>query len=203
MSANSLRVNFCPEKNSLLRLVRRQALFSLGSRLEGAISIFRFMLWTPDAFDSKSDHSEAHRECAIFFGSVKHTTHLFLFASLTFSRRHVFCACPLFFVKSQKQLSPTDEFYRAVGLRIRTERDRARLTQEELAGTLGLTRTSVTNIERGRQRLLLHTLRDISVALGCQMQELFPPAPDPKGNLKLDSSVTESEADWIKRTVGN
>lgn len=53
---------------------------------------------------------------------------------------------------------PVDDnaVYAAFGTWIRTRRKHYRLTQADLASLIGLTRTSVTNIERGRQRVLLH-----------------------------------------------
>ena len=55
-------------------------------------------------------------------------------------------------------------FYAAVGQRIANRRDR-RMTQEVLATRAKLTRTSIINIEKGRQQILLHTLVDIATAL--------------------------------------
>jgi hypothetical protein len=37
-----------------------------------------------------------------------------------------------------------------------------------------MSRTSVTNIERGRQKMLLHTLWDIAGAVGVEASELLP-----------------------------
>ncbi len=51
-----------------------------------------------------------------------------------------------------------DELYRQFGLRLRRLRLAADLTQAEVAGHVGLTRTSITNIERGRQHVMLHQL---------------------------------------------
>jgi transcriptional regulator with XRE-family HTH domain len=48
------------------------------------------------------------------------------------------------------------------------------MTQEELAGLVSLTRTSITNVEKGRQKLLLHTLSDIAEALEVDLASLLP-----------------------------
>lgn len=66
------------------------------------------------------------------------------------------------------------QFYQEVGRRIRRERRDRHMTQEELAKAVGLTRTSITNIERGRQKLLLHTLADLGRALGISLSQLLP-----------------------------
>ncbi len=55
--------------------------------------------------------------------------------------------------------------YRLIGERIRDERRKQGLTQEELAHRVGLNRASITNVEQGRQKLLVHTLIDIANSL--------------------------------------
>ena len=47
------------------------------------------------------------------------------------------------------------------------------MTQSELATVIGLTRTSVTNIEKGRQKLLVHSLFEIAAALGISPVKLI------------------------------
>lgn len=76
------------------------------------------------------------------------------------------------------------QFYQEVGRRIRKERRERRMTQEDLGKAVGLTRTSVTNIERGRQKILLHTLADFSTALGISAARLLPESSvEPRPNL--------------------
>ena len=65
-------------------------------------------------------------------------------------------------------------FYRDVGGRVRTARVSKRLTQEDLASKLGLTRSSVANLEAGRQRVPLHVLVLISELLETPISELLP-----------------------------
>ena len=67
------------------------------------------------------------------------------------------------------------EIYAAMGERIRAERQKRRLSQEKLASYIGLTRTSVTNIEKGRQKIFLHTVFDIATALGTSPAQLLSP----------------------------
>ena len=66
-------------------------------------------------------------------------------------------------------------FYEATGARIRAARVARGLTQTELAASVGLTRTSVVNIEKGRQKMLVHTLHDFAAALGSVVADLLPP----------------------------
>ena len=62
------------------------------------------------------------------------------------------------------------------GRRLRAARTRARLTQDTLAKRVGLSRTSITNIERGNQHVALHHLFELSRAVGVPPAELLPDA---------------------------
>ncbi|MFO0806451.1 MAG: helix-turn-helix transcriptional regulator [Gemmataceae bacterium] len=61
-----------------------------------------------------------------------------------------------------------------VGKEIRNARVKRQLTQAALAEAVGLTRVSITNIERGRQRLSILTLFQIAAALGLEPAVLVP-----------------------------
>jgi transcriptional regulator with XRE-family HTH domain len=52
-------------------------------------------------------------------------------------------------------------FYKRVGEIIRAKRKERGLSQEGLAKAIGLKRPSMSNIEKGRQNILLHTFYDI------------------------------------------
>jgi transcriptional regulator with XRE-family HTH domain len=67
-----------------------------------------------------------------------------------------------------------DIFYRKVGERIRAKRQERGLSQEGLAHAVGLKRPSLSNIEKGRQNLLLHTFCDIAETLNANTSELLP-----------------------------
>lgn len=66
--------------------------------------------------------------------------------------------------------------YRLFGERVRELREGRSVTQEELAKRVQLSRASITNIERGRQRVLLHQLVNIAAALDAKPSELMPAA---------------------------
>ena len=73
--------------------------------------------------------------------------------------------------------------YQALGARLRKIRDGApraagRLTQAELANMVGLERTSITNIEKGNQKVPLHVLYKICDALGVSVDQVLPPVND-------------------------
>lgn len=58
--------------------------------------------------------------------------------------------------------------YRLLGARIEMLRSTLGWTQDELAKKVKLTRTSITNIEAGKQRILLHDVERFSQAFGVQ-----------------------------------
>jgi DNA-binding XRE family transcriptional regulator len=70
-----------------------------------------------------------------------------------------------------------DELYLAIGRAIKAARADRELTQTDLALAIGLTRTSIVNIEQGRQRMPLHTLVAIGDALGIDARDLWPARP--------------------------
>lgn len=67
--------------------------------------------------------------------------------------------------------------YASLGATIRSKRDSAGMSQDVLASKVGLSRTSVTNIERGRQSVLVHQLYLFAEALGVEPAALLPDAP--------------------------
>ncbi len=77
------------------------------------------------------------------------------------------------------------------------------MTQGRLAAMVGLSRTSITNIERGRQKILLHTLSAIAEALGTPLAELLPLIQEnrPAMERKLPDDVSPKEREWITRIV--
>ena len=96
-------------------------------------------------------------------------------------------------------------FYEEVGRRIREARKNRKpsLTQEGLAELVSLTRTSITNLEKGRQKFLVHTLADIATALHVPASSLLP-QPNGEVNRKLEEVLKDrpkSEKDWIKSTL--
>ena len=67
-----------------------------------------------------------------------------------------------------------NKVYKEFGGRLRRARKNAKLTQENLAERVGLTRTSITNIEKGRQKVLIHTLFNLASAVGVNPHILLP-----------------------------
>jgi transcriptional regulator with XRE-family HTH domain len=65
-------------------------------------------------------------------------------------------------------------FYRKIGEIIRAKRKERGLSQEGLAKAVGLKRPSMSNIEKGRQNILLHTFCDIVDTLDSNANALLP-----------------------------
>jgi transcriptional regulator with XRE-family HTH domain len=96
------------------------------------------------------------------------------------------------------------ELYLQLGRCIRAARKHAGLTQAELAASISLSRTSVTNIERGRQQILLHTLYDIASTLGIDPANLLPEMePKAKESLaeRIPDDLTKDEREWIESLI--
>lgn len=67
-----------------------------------------------------------------------------------------------------------DLLYRLIGRNVRAARKEADLTQEELAAAVGVSRTSITNLERGEQRPPLHRLLRLARAVDHSLSDLVP-----------------------------
>src|SRR5215475_6738399 len=66
-----------------------------------------------------------------------------------------------------------DEIYRGVGRKIRQTRVNQNLSQDSLAQRLGISRTSMVNIEASRQRTPLHVLWQIAELLETKLTLLI------------------------------
>ena len=67
-----------------------------------------------------------------------------------------------------------DVLYTEIGRLIFEERDKKGLTQAELADKVFLSRTSITNIEKGKQKILVHVLLRVAAALEVNLESLLP-----------------------------
>lgn len=73
-----------------------------------------------------------------------------------------------------------DRLYQLIGKAIHDLRQakKPRLTQAGLAELLGVTRTSITNIEKGGQRIPLHLLYILCAKLSVQISDVIPVVED-------------------------
>ncbi len=67
-----------------------------------------------------------------------------------------------------------DEFYAELGSNIRKRRVAIGMTQSDLAAKAGVKRTSIANMERGAQAILVHQLLNIARALKVSSASLMP-----------------------------
>ena len=97
------------------------------------------------------------------------------------------------------------DFDRTLGERIREARERAGVRQDQLARAVGLSRTSITNIERGRQGVQTYLLVRIAEVLGRPAAELLAgqgsrsPSPLPDKVKSLEPSKRE----WVERVLSS
>ncbi|MBL7771540.1 MAG: helix-turn-helix transcriptional regulator [Chitinophagaceae bacterium] len=90
-------------------------------------------------------------------------------------------------------------FYLSIGTIIKSERRKANYKQEDFASLLNLSRSSVVNIEMGRQRPSVHLLWEISKILNIQFQSLIPTieiaeAPNSKWKEMISSKTNDKSS---------
>lgn len=86
--------------------------------------------------------------------------------------------------------------YRDFGRRLKAARSDAGMSQQKVADRVGLGRTSITNIESGKQHFPLHLLWDLASAVGVQPEYLLPQrdseaastVDDPPSRLSVDAA---------------
>ena len=78
-----------------------------------------------------------------------------------------------------------ERFYRDLGSNIRKIRELKKISQVALAEALSLNRTSITNIENGKQRILVHTLCQMAVFMKVEISNLIP-------SMKSEQTAEES-----------
>jgi len=91
-----------------------------------------------------------------------------------------------------------DELYRGVGRKVRQARENAHLSQNLLAKRLGISRTSMVNIEAGRQRAPLHLLWQIAELLETKVALLIPSPEEllaPQSQTVLDRQIMKQIED--------
>src|SRR5574337_545304 len=81
-----------------------------------------------------------------------------------------------------------DPLYSAFGRLVRKHRERLGLTQDQLSQRVGLSRTSITNIERGRQKVLLHQVFMLAESLEANPEALLPTLQAGQRSKRLSNS---------------
>ena len=109
------------------------------------------------------------------------------------------------YVTTLLHTSGIDDLYKAIGQQVRAKRVKHKLTQGQLAARVGLQRTSLSNIEAGRQKMLVDTLVSIAAELGVKASSLLPQCDvQTTGSLTLSvpDHLDEDEARFLSGVQG-
>jgi len=102
----------------------------------------------------------------------------------------------------QEFMNKPDGFYRKVGENIRAKRKERGLSQEGLAKAVGLKRPSMSNIEKGRQNILLHTFCDIAETLDSNPTALLPERLRPElGQMPDLTSFSKEVREFVEAAI--
>jgi len=93
-----------------------------------------------------------------------------------------------------------DGFYEAFGERVRRARAAQGMNQQELGSAVGLNRTSISNIEKGRQRVALHMLFEFAAVLKVEPESLLP---EPDGRSDVLDELPEDARGWAQSVLAN
>jgi len=95
--------------------------------------------------------------------------------------------------------------YEAIGSRVKQYRNEEDLTQNALAKQIGVSRTSIVNIEGGNQHAPLHVLWDIAESLDRNLESLIPGKreiqPDMYEQVEEDYADDEEVARDLKKFI--
>ena len=97
--------------------------------------------------------------------------------------------------RAVRHAGSVDDLYGQFGRQFRAARKGAGLTQQEVAERVGLTRTSITNIERGIQHISLRQLYLLAAAVGCHPAQLLPRPEEATGDLLAAPALKALEKD--------
>lgn len=98
--------------------------------------------------------------------------------------------------------TPQGAFYVALGLAIQKARKSKNITQLRLSRAVNLSRTSITNIECGRQPVPVHLLVQLAKALGLTPVDLLP-KEDLQATLVPESvkKLPAAQQEWVTRVI--
>lgn len=91
--------------------------------------------------------------------------------------------------------------YALLGARLREIRHTRGLTQEQLAEAVGILRTSVANIEAGRQKAPLHVLYNLCQELGVELSMILPTCGDVGERLLIAQDMPPKAAAVLERLL--
>ena len=97
--------------------------------------------------------------------------------------------------------------YNLIGEGVKQQRIRVGMTQVQLADAVGVLRTSIANIEAGRQKLPLHLLYKLCMELGVEVADILPnnTVVSQPTTINTDGAPTEvppKAAEFLKQLLG-
>ncbi len=99
-------------------------------------------------------------------------------------------------------MAKLDPFYVDLGARVRAQREQLGLTQALLADEIGISRTSLTNIECGRQRLLVDQLVNICAKLSISIEDIIPSQKVEYWPEPMSLSAMPTVANFVESVLG-
>jgi transcriptional regulator with XRE-family HTH domain len=96
-------------------------------------------------------------------------------------------------------------FYEDFGRRLAQVRRAAGLSQQALGERVALSRPSIVNVEKGRQRVPLHMLIEFAAALGVEPTNFLPMTAAVLDGERLPAElrgIDESTQAWVLRQIG-
>lgn len=100
------------------------------------------------------------------------------------------------------------DLYNNIGQRVRNQRKIVKMTQDQLAAKIGVTRTSITNIEAGTQKLSIYLLYSIAIALELEITAILPLISEVEGELPetvqvegYTGKMSPSAAEFVREAV--
>ncbi len=99
--------------------------------------------------------------------------------------------------------------YERIGKEIKHFREQLNLTQSDLAERIGVTRTSISNLESGRQRVPIDTLFAICEVLRIEPRDILPTIEEARKMQRgfnvdeIKENFDTQSADWILKLIGD
>lgn len=94
-----------------------------------------------------------------------------------------------------------EDIYLFVAERIKLARKQARMTQEDLAEKIKVSRTALVNMEGRKQRILIHHLFEIARITGVEISYFFPDSSGDELKNIQNIAVTREERKVFDRSV--
>jgi|SRR5579864_1646693 len=104
----------------------------------------------------------------------------------------------------QYMASPKGPFYREFGKKLSEARQAAKITQAALAQSVGLSRTSIVNIEKGRQPVPIDLAIRMATSLGTGIVDLLPESNPISSMEDIASELKRISPDarpWVERVI--